>query len=499
MNTKTAYQKLETIFTKVAHLSQLQTISKWDEAVMMPPGGGEARAQMLATLSGIIHKKISSKHIGELIAQAKTETLNSHWQQKNLYWMEKTVIDATCLPLSLIERKTLATLRSEQAWRTLRAENNWQDFLPLLQETFSLVREAAHHQAQFYNKAPYDVLLDHYSPGITQQLINPIFTHLKNFLPEFLKTVTERQSQKNTIPINGEFPIDKQYEFCRKIVTALGFDFNYGRLDVSHHPFCCGVPGDVRITTRYDNHSFLNSLMGVCHETGHALYEKGLPAAWINQPVGQAFGMAVHESQSLIFEMQACRSSEFIRFLTPHVIEHFGEQAAFTPENLLRTYTRVQPGLIRVDADEVSYPLHIILRYEIERDLMADKIAIKDLPEIWNNAMQKFLGLNTQGDFRNGVMQDVHWPSGAFGYFPSYTLGAITAAQLFHKAKADHADLLPRLAQGDFSLLAKWLQPRIHQQASLLTYDELMTSATGETLNPNYFIEHLQQRYTPHT
>jgi carboxypeptidase Taq len=266
-------------------------------------------------------------------------------------------------------------------------------------------------------------------------------------------------------------------------------------VDVSLHPFCGGATGDVRLTTRYDEADFTSALMGVMHETGHALYEQGRPAAWAGQPVGEARGMSLHESQSLLIEMQACRSRAFLDFAAPLLREAFNADGlAWAPENLHRLYTRVRPGLIRVDADEVTYPAHVLLRYRIERDLIAGDMDLADLPEAWNAGMRRLLGLDVPND-RLGCLQDIHWPGGAWGYFPTYTLGAMAAAQLFDAACRAEPDLLPAIGRGDFGPLLGWLRENVHSRGSLYSTDELLTRATGRPLDADVYIRHLERRY----
>ena len=278
-------------------------------------------------------------------------------------------------------------------------------------------------------------------------------------------------------------------------MQAIGFDFNHGRLDVSHHPFCSGDPEDVRLTTRYSEKEFVTAAMGTCHETGHARYEQGLPKQWLRQPVGRANSMATHESQSLLIEMQACRSPEFMNFLSPLVKRIFAEQEAFNRDNLHHLYTTVKRDLIRVDADEVTYPLHVILRYEIEKELIEGGLKVADLPNAWNEKMEHYFEHNTDGNYKDGVMQDVHWPAGLFGYFPAYTLGSLTAAQLFNSAKKANPQIPTQLAQGNFSALFDWLGKNVHSKASSVNYDQLMQEACGESLNVDYFLNHVKARY----
>jgi carboxypeptidase Taq len=278
-------------------------------------------------------------------------------------------------------------------------------------------------------------------------------------------------------------------------MQAVGFDFNHGRLDTSLHPFCGGVPDDVRITTRYDEDDFMTALMGVLHETGHALYERGLPSDWRLQPVGEARGMALHESQSLLIEMQACRGAEFIGFMAPLAREAFGgEGPAWEVDNLVRVYNRVEPGFIRVDADEVTYPAHVILRYRLEKRLIAGEMELDDLPAAWNAGMEELLGVVPPDD-RLGCLQDIHWYDGAWGYFPTYTLGAIAAAQLFAAAKDAVPDISGAIAKGDFTPLMGWLGENVHALGSSRSGDELLERATGRPLDPAVFKAHLSARY----
>lgn len=490
-----AYRQLEALFEKLAHLEHFTAMAHWDEAVMMPVGGGDARAAALAALSAMEQNLLVTPKTAELLEQAKIETLESDWQRANLRLMERAYKQSSCIPEDLLIRLTETSVKCQQAWRVKRAENNWADFLPLFAENIELNKIKAELMSEAFGLSPYDALLDHYSPGVSQAMIDPIFTELKNFLPSFLKEVMEVQKSVQLVEPQGPFSIPTQESLALEVMKTLGFDFNHGRLDVSHHPFCGGVSEDVRITTRYSEDSLMHSLMAVNHETGHALYEQHRPKEWRYQPVGHALGMSVHESQSLLVEMQACRSLEFLSYLTPLLKKHFGDQAAFNANNLYQLSIKVKPGYIRIDADELSYPLHVILRYELEKQLISGKLLPKDLPEAWDQAMQAALGLSTAGNYRDGVMQDVHWPAGIFGYFPAYTLGRLIGAQLFHSAHKAEPLMMQRIAAGDFVPLVGWLNQHIHSKGSLLNMNELLMEATGEGLNPDYFIQHVKRRY----
>ncbi|MCH9769260.1 MAG: carboxypeptidase M32 [Gammaproteobacteria bacterium] len=491
-----AYQQLEALFTKLDHLEHLSALANWDEAVMMPSGGGPARAEAMATLQTVQHELLTDPKVSELLAKANNNPPGEAWANANLKRIQKLYTQATCLPSKLVGEIAEKSTRCEQAWRKLRGKNNWHEFEPKLTELFQLIYESANIRAEYFNQSPYDVLLDEYSPSLSQSFIEPIFENLKTQLPQLIKTIVEKQKTIKPLPLTGPFAIDKQRKIGLQLMQAIGFDFNHGRLDVSHHPFCGGVPSDVRLTTRYREDEFVSAIMGICHETGHACYEQHLPENWRQQPVGKALGMSVHESQSLLIEMQACRSSEFLSFLAPLIQAEFGNQKAFAADNLALHYAKVEPSLIRVDADEVTYPLHVILRYEIERDLFARKIQIKDLPEVWQAKMQSYLGLSTKDDYQNGVMQDVHWPAGIFGYFPAYTIGRLIAAQLYQTALTAKPNIPQQLAQGDFTDLMGWLKQHVHSRASFMDMQSLLQDATGNKLNANYFINDLKQRYS---
>ncbi|NQY93345.1 MAG: carboxypeptidase M32, partial [Campylobacteraceae bacterium] len=310
-----------------------------------------------------------------------------------------------------------------------------------------------------------------------------------------INDVVEKQKSESFIKPRAPFLIEKQKELGLKVMKHLGFDFTRGRIDISSHPFCGGVPEDVRITTRYDENDFIQSLMGTVHETGHARYEQNLPLSYISLPVGNARSMGIHESQSLFFEMQMGRGRPFLESIHSYIIESFGNSDAFSIDNLCKIYAHVKPDYIRVDADEVTYPAHVMLRYEIEKALINGELEPKDIPEVWDEKMQSYLGINTKGNYKNGVMQDVHWTEGLIGYFPSYTLGAMYAAQQFNTVKQKFPDVNERIAKGDFSQVFGWLKENIWQEASFHSTNDLIKNATGESLNPKYFKEHLINRY----
>jgi carboxypeptidase Taq len=488
-----SYQSLKEQFEMLYHMKHADAILSWDEAVMMPNGGANARQHALSSLRGLSHEKMCSPLMRDTLKSAKEEGLSSAWDIANLRLMEKQYLHATCLPNKLVKALSHATLEAEHKWRTYRAENNWQAFQPYLEKVIGLVKEKAIRLSDTFSLSPYDALLDEFSPGLNTRVLSPLFDTLKEALPTLVEQVLNKQ--KPLLPFNPPFAIEKQAALGQELMGLIGFDFSRGRLDVSHHPFCGGVSEDVRITTRYDEKEFMTSLMGVCHETGHAMYEFGLPADYLSQPVGQAPCMSIHESQSLLVEMGLCRSNAFIKLLLPKLVKTFGAQPTFSLENLRDHYLNVSPGLIRVDADELTYPLHIILRYELEKRLIEDDLNVDALPALWDEGMKKYFNLSTATDNKNGVMQDVHWPSGAFGYFPAYTIGALMAAQLYEAMEGELGSINQLIDEQRFDVIMAWLRKNIHGYGARYTFDELMRKATGKPLDTHAFLNHVKKRY----
>ncbi len=327
-------------------------------------------------------------------------------------------------------------------------------------------------------------------------VLDGLFEEPRAELPGLIAEAVEKQrSGPDIVPLEGPFPTAIQEELCRKLLDTIGFDFTHGRLDVSAHPFTGGAYGDVRITTRFDESEFVSALMAAIHEGGHALYEQGRPKDWSSQPVGRARGTSIHESQALIMERQAARSDAFIAYLAPLAADAFGgEGAAWSPDNVIRIAHRVRPGFIRVDADEVTYPAHVLLRYELEKAMIAGDLGVDDLPSAFNAAIKTFLDLDVPDD-RRGCLQDIHWYAGAFGYFPTYLVGAMTAAQLFDAASAAIPDVEASLSRGHFAPLVDWLRANIHAKASLLDWRDLISAASGRQPGPAAFLSGLRRRY----
>ena len=490
-----AYALLEQHFSRILALQETEGHLHWDAAVMMPEGGAEERREQIAVLAALTHDLLTAPYLEDWLKQTNTDVDNLEpWQRANVQEMTRIRRHAVAVPADLVEALSRATSSCEQTWRTARLISDFKAVRPKLEEVIRLTRESAQARAETLESTPYNALLDQFEPGLTSDVIDTVFSDLAEFLPPFLEKVLDQQEPFLPRP-ELSFPQEEQEKLGRHIIQTMGFNFAHGRLDVSAHPFCGGTPDDVRITTRYREENYADALMGVIHETGHGLYERGLPKAWRRQPVGLARGMAMHESQSLLMEMQAGRSRAFFSFLGPLVRSTFGVNGPEWSDDVqYQRAIHVRRGFIRVDADEVTYPLHVILRYRLEKSLIDGSLSVSDLPDAWNTMFKDLLGVEVP-DHRHGVMQDVHWYEGLIGYFPTYTLGALTAAQLYAAACASHPDIPDHLAQGDFTQLLQWLGTRVHAHASSLPSRDILVQATGKPLDAGVFKAHLTRRY----
>ena len=489
-----SYIELKKINEKIHNLNHLGAITGWDQQTMMPSGSNDARSKAMAEFNVLMHQISTDPKISDLLLQASTEDLNEN-DNASLREMKRSYELSTVVPEDLVKAKSLAGSKCEHAWREQRPNNDWKGFLNNFEEVVNLSREEASIRSSKSGLTPYDSLVDLYEPGMNSETLDVIFSDVKSWLPGLIENIVENQKSISTLIPKGPFSVEKQKNLGLKVMAKLGFDFNKGRVDVSSHPFCGGVPEDIRMTTRYDESDFVQSLMGIVHETGHARYEQNLPKDFLSLPAGTARSMGIHESQSLFFEMQIGRGRPFLESIHKEVIEAFGDIEEFKIENLVKIYEKVEPGFIRVDADEVTYPAHVMLRYEIERDLINGKLEAKDVPEVWNEKMKSYLGLDTKGNYTQGVLQDIHWTDGSFGYFPSYTLGAMYAAQQFHTVEKLNPNINESISSGDYSQAFSWLKENIWEKGSLLSTDELIKNATGETLNPQFLKKHLMARY----
>lgn len=486
------YAALERRLAAHADVEGALAVLDWDTAVVMPPGGVGARGRQLGTLKRLAHELLTAEPTLELVDTAAAEADLEPWQRANLREIDRRVRHARTLDPDLVEALARVTTACEMRWREAKAQHDLKGLLPSLQEVLDLTREAARQKAAGLGIAPYDALLDANQPGLTDatvaRLLEPLADSLPGLLDEALLV------PRAGVAPAGPFPVERQQALARELMATLGFDFTAGRLDESAHPFCGGVPDDIRLTTRYRTDEVVSGIMGVLHETGHALYEAGLPASWRGQPVGEQRGILVHESQSLLLEMQVCRSPAFLAHLAERLTAHLGPDPGFTAANLVAVYHQVRRGFIRVDADEVTYPMHVLLRWRLERAMIAGDLALADLPGAWNDGMHELIGVVPPHDGL-GCLQDIHWPLGGFGYFPNYTLGAMLAAQLMEAVRAAMPALDDDLRRGDVAPLMGWLRANVHAHGSLLPLDELVVAATGRPLDHAPLVAHLRRRY----
>lgn len=492
------YRALAQRFDHHYLLESSANLLEWDAQALMPAGGGELRAAQLGTLRVLAHEAIAAADTADLIAAAQASPPDDPWERANLDAMRRAWVHAAAVPSDLVEARTRATSRCELAWRSARADDDFARLAPQLTEVVSLTRQVGEAKAAAMGLSVYDALADEYEPGARAAVLEPLFARIERELPPLVDDILAVQARAPAAPDRlggGPFPAERQAALGRVLAERMGFDFTRGRLDVSAHPFCGGAAEDVRMTTRYDERDFLSSVMGVVHETGHALYEMGLPRAWVRQPVGQAAGMGIHESQSLLMEMQAARTPDFLGYLAGVAAKELGIDAGvLTPGALVARAMRVQRSLIRVDADEATYPLHVALRFTLERALLTGDLPVGDLPGAFRERMERVVGIRPDTD-RDGCLQDVHWPSGAFGYFPSYTIGAIAAAQLFAAARKAHPTIPSELSRGDFSSLLSFARENVHQHGSRYDTNALLERATGRGLDVESLFAHLRARY----
>ncbi len=494
-----AYASLTKRFERIGTIGEASAMLGWDASAMMPEGGAGARGEQLAVLAGLAHELLTATETGDALLRAAAElhdTAEDGWERRNLALMRRAHARASALPAALVEARARAESECEMVWRGAKADNDFARVKAPLGALLAIVREEAVLLGEASGTTPYDALLDGFQPGMPAARITPIFDRYEAFLREALPQAEAIESRlPPAVALPTPVAADRQERMCRELAGRAGLDWAHARLDRSLHPFCGGTPTDVRITTRYDEDDPSRALMGVLHETGHALYERGLPAAWARQPVGAAAGMAAHESQSLIVEMQACRSDSFLSWLGPELARSFGGHGApYRPANLRRLWRRVERSFVRVDADELTYPAHVILRYRLERALVAGELQVADLPGAWSDELHRLLGIRPRHD-REGCLQDIHWYTGLYGYFPSYSLGAMAAAQLMTAARRADATIDAAIGEGDLGPLTAWLRANVHAHGSRYGLAELLTAATGEALDPAHFELHLRARY----
>lgn len=497
-NDNRAYGVLNDRFATAGKLGAARALLFWDSQTNMPPGAAWSRGEQLAAIDATCSELVAAPDAADLFETAD-QALDalSPAERANLVEMRRVWRHQAAVPKDLLMEKARQCSALQGVWLKAKASNDFAPFAEGFARLLPLHREIAAAKGEALGLAPYDALMDEVDPGLSTALADRVFDDLEVTLPALLAEVIERQSAwPKPIPFSGDFSVERQRALSYQLLAAVGHSLEHSRIDSAPHPFAlAGSPGDVRITTRFDADNVRFAVMATLHEAGHALYEAGLPRALAFSPAGDARGATAHESQSLMVEMQAARSCEFLTWLAPRMAEAFGgDPAAWRFENVLNAYRRVGEGYIRVEADEISYPLHIILRYRLERALLSGDLAVEDLPGAWSDLSQTLFGRRPP-DHARGCLQDIHWAMGLFGYFPNYALGATFAAQLFETAVGEDPAIRDRLAEGDFGPYRAWVGPRVHHRGSQVAFADLVRDATGGPLSPEALKRHLRRRY----
>jgi carboxypeptidase Taq len=445
-----------------------------------------------------MHRNLSQPAVKQWIGDVRAHSGDlDAIARRNFALMEKLWQESAGLDEGFVNDLSLACSVSQRVWEQTQPGNDFAAWLPHFEEVVKLMHRKGEALGGLSGDTPYQALLGSaaFNSGLRNETVNAVFDELRARLPALIQSVMEKQAAgQPPLPLPA-VPVDDQRRVARLMMRVLGLEEAYGRLDESAHPFSTGQWDDVRITTRYREDDMLSAVTGVVHETGHALYSRGLPKQWKGQPIGEAQSMWVHETQSLFWEKQVAGSREFMEYLSAVIKEELKlDDPAWGADNLYKRITRVQPSLIRVDADEVTYPAHIILRHDLEQKLIDGTLASKDVPDAWNRCMRDLLGVEVP-DYAQGCMQDTHWPSGLIGYFPAYSFGALGAAQLMERARRDIPGIGERIRTGDFAPIRAWLADRIHRHGSRYSGEELMEKATGKPLSADAWLNHIQKRY----
>jgi carboxypeptidase Taq len=487
-----AYPQLCERSREVYLLRSVAGVLSWDFETYIPSKAVPYRAEQLSYLEAKAHTLFTDPSVGDWLQAAEQAGFEPGSEEAaNIREWRRSYDRATKIPVSLVEEFEMTRTIAREAWVQARAESKFSVFEPHLEKIVQLTRQKA--DLWGYEESPYDALIDDYEPGITAREVKPVLEELRVALVDLLDEIADNETQERFL--DGHYPIEGQEAFSKEIATAFGYDFAAGRVDTTMHPFATTLgPFDQRITTRYNVKRFEVSLYGVMHETGHALYEQGLRADRVGLPSGDAVSLGIHESQSRLWENHVGRTPQFWHLWHPAACKYLPDIARYSPAALARGVQRVSPSFSRVEADEVTYDLHILLRFEIELALVEGRLKVKDLPEAWNSRFYELFGLIVPDDAR-GVLQDIHWSLGSLGYFPTYTLGNLNAAQLMVAAERTVPGLADQLAQGNYAPLLKWLRENVHQHGRRYLPAELMRKATGEPTQARYRIEYLRNKY----
>ncbi len=471
------YEKLLTRSREISMLNAATALLYWDSETYQPRKGVPWRAEQFSYVGGLTHRMFTAPEVGAWIAEGEARGFaDSSAEAANVRGWRRDYDRATKLPTELVEEHEKTKALARDAWVDARKRSDFASFRPHLEKILEQCRRMADHWG--WEGSRYNAMLHGYEPGTDVRQLQAIFDEFRPRLREVLGVALEKS--KSTPRLEGEFPIEGQRRFNLEVARAIGFDFEAGRLDVTAHPFCSRVaPGDCRLTNRYDTANFATSLFGVMHEAGHGMYEQGLDQEAFGTPMGTAISLGIHESQSRLWENLVGRAPEFWQHWYPRAAEHMPALRKYTPEEVHAIVNRVNPSLIRVEADQVTYDFHVMLRFDLERRMLEGDLAVDDVPAAWNEEFEKSLGLKVPDDAR-GCLQDIHWSAGLVGYFATYSLGNLNGAQLFAKARSEKPEIDAELRQGEYGTLLRWMQEKIHRRGSALLPQDLMREVTGE-------------------
>jgi len=487
-----AYEELETRIERISNVGNAAGILRWDQEVVMPEGGTPARAKQLSTLSSLSHELLTDDRTGELLATLEDAALEGE-QAAVVREVRRQYDRATSVPQDLVEEISETTANAHPTWMEARETDDFSIFEPTLENLVELKKEYAAHIDP--DADPYEVLFADYEPYLDLETAERVLERLRDELVPLIEAIDESDADLETDAFAGTFDDADQEALARDVLDSLGYDWERGRLDTAPHPFSSGTQFDARVTTRFDENDLLGSITSTIHEFGHANYTLGLPDDHYGTPLGDARDLTVHESQSRLWENHVGRSRPFWEHFLPIASERFPELGDVSPEEAFESANQVyDDNLIRVEADELTYHLHIVIRFEIERDLLSGDLEVADVPEAWNDKYEDYLGIRPDTD-ADGCLQDIHWSHGSFGYFPTYSLGSVLAAQLYAAAEADLGDLEERTRQGEFADLNGWLREEIHSHGKRYTTPDLVEEATGEAYTADYFIDYVKAKY----
>lgn len=488
------YRELKNKFKEYGLLNDINGILSWDMATMMPTFSRKHRINQINTINENKKRIFDELKKSELFDKIDKEKLSIE-DKKNFSLMKKKFDYFDSIPIKIINKKSILEIECEGLWRKARQESSFKVVSKKFSQLVNIVKEESKILSDTWQKSKYDSLVYKYDSSLNYRILKKIFDDLHTFLSKNIEKIIAIQEKENLIEINDKLSEEEQFQISKFFMKKLGFNFKKGRIDKSLHPFCGGSTEDIRITTRFTESDSFSCFDALMHETGHALYEQGLPKHWFYQPLGQAGGMSFHESQSLFIEMQLIKSINSSKFIEDYVKKKFNRhEACWNSENIYKSRTKVKKNFIRVDADEVQYPLHIIHRFNIEYEIIEKDESVECLPDIWNHNFKKIFNFNVTND-NVGCLQDIHWYHGDFGYFPTYTIGALIAAQLRYTIEKKNSNFRTLLEFGEFNQITNWLKKNFHNKGSLFKLNELMENITGDKLNTKFFKNHIIERY----